>query len=85
MKEVTISARIPEDLNEQLSNLAQALRRNRSWIIKEAIRGYVASEKQFLEAVEEGIQDMEAGRVIPHETVMRDIDELLSRYPASGE
>lgn len=81
MKEVTISARIPEELSEQLTTLAEALRRNRSWVIEEAIRSYIESEKQFLEAVEEGIRADEAGDVVPHEEVMREVDVLLRNYP----
>lgn len=82
MKEVTISARIPAELSQQITALAQGLRRNRSWVIKEALRGYLASEQQFLEAVEEGIRDMKAGKVVPHEAVMQEIDDLLATYPA---
>jgi predicted transcriptional regulator len=83
MKQVTISARIPEDLSQQLTSLAQALRRNRSWVIEEALRSYVESEKQFLDAVEEGIRADEAGEVIPHDEVMNEIDSLLANYPLS--
>ena len=82
MKEVTISARIPEELSRQLNIIAQALRRNRSWVIEEAIRGYIESEKQFIEAVEEGIRADEAGDVVPHEAVMSEIDSLLANYPS---
>ena len=83
MKEVTISARIPEDLSQEITVLAQALRRNRSWVIEEAIRGYIESEKQFIEAVEEGIRADEAGDTVPHEAVMSEIDSLLANYPTS--
>ena len=69
MKAVTISARIPEDLSDQLSTLAEALQRNRSWIIEEALRGYIVSEQQFLEAVDKGLREVEAGDVIDNETV----------------
>ena len=81
MKQVTISARVPEELSQQISTIAQALRRNRSWVIEEAIRGYLEAEKQFLAAIEEGIRADEAGDVVPHETVMQEIDELLATYP----
>jgi predicted transcriptional regulator len=81
-KRVTISASIPEELSQQLSVLARALRRNRSGVIAEAIRAYVASEKQFVEAVEEGIRADDAGDVVPHEEVMRQIDALLDQYPS---
>ncbi|HEX5415338.1 MAG TPA: ribbon-helix-helix protein, CopG family [Chloroflexota bacterium] len=82
MKAVTISARIPEELSQQLTILAEALRRNRSWVIEEAIRSYIESEKQFLEAVEEGIRADESGDTVPHEEVMREADALLAKYPA---
>ncbi|HVC34012.1 MAG TPA: ribbon-helix-helix protein, CopG family [Chloroflexota bacterium] len=81
MKGVTISARIPEELSQQVTTLAQALRRNRSWIIEEAIRGYVESEKQFLDAVAEGIRADVAGDVVPHEVIVTEIDDLLANYP----
>lgn len=83
MKEVVISVRIPEDLKEQLATLARMLRRNRSWVIKEALRGYVESERQFLEAVEEGIQADGEGRVVSHEVVMKEIDDLITNHPSS--
>jgi predicted transcriptional regulator len=80
MKEVTISARITEELSQQITTLAQALRRNRSWVIEEAIRSYVESERQFIAAVQEGQCAADAGDVILHDDVMRDVDDLLARY-----
>jgi predicted transcriptional regulator len=84
MKEVTISARVPEELSQQITVLAQALRRNRSWIIEEAIRGYVRSEQQFIDAVQEGIRADEAGEVVAHEVVMAEAEKLLSDDPTSA-
>jgi predicted transcriptional regulator len=84
MKEATISARVPEELSQQITVLAQALRRNRSWIIEEAIRGYVRSEQQFIDAVQEGIRADEAGEVVAHEVVMAEAEKLLSDDPTSA-
>lgn len=81
MKDVMISARIPEELSEQITMLAQALKRNRTWVIEEALRGYIATERQFLDAVEEGIQDMKVGRVVSHDAVVSDLTDLLAAYP----
>jgi predicted transcriptional regulator len=81
MKAVMISARIPEDLNAELAMLAQALNRNRTWIVAEALRNYIASERQFLDAVQVGIDDWKTGRIVPHEQVMREMDELLAGHP----
>jgi len=77
MKEVTISARVPEELSQQITVLARALRRNRSWIIEEAIRGYVRSEQQFIDAVQEGLRADDAGDVVAHDVVMAEIETLL--------
>jgi predicted transcriptional regulator len=81
MKQVTISARIPEELSEQLTALARALRRNRSWVIEEALRGYITSEVQFIEAVNEGIRAADAGDLLDQDDVMKELDELLATYP----
>ena len=84
MKEVTISARVPEELSQQITVLARALRRNRSWIIEEAIRGYVRSEQQFIDAVQEGLRADDAGDVVAHDVVMAEIETLL-RDNRTGE
>jgi len=44
MKDITISARVSEDLSQQLNSLASAMKRSRSWIIEEALRNYVTSQ-----------------------------------------
>jgi len=85
MKEVTISARIPQELSEELTSLAQALRRNRSWVIEEALRGYIASEKQFLEAVDEGLRDLEVGDVVDHTEVVEMMRERRQRFLARDQ
>ncbi len=83
MKAVSISARIPEELSQQLTTLARALQRNRSWVIEEAPRGYIQSEQQFVEAVQDGIRSDDAGDVIPHDAVMAEAESLLDGYPTS--
>ncbi len=77
MKEVTISARVSEELSQQITTLAQALRRNRSWVIEEAVRGYIQSEQQFIKAVQEGIRADDAGDVVSHDMVMAEAEALL--------
>ena len=77
MKEsqVTLSARVPAELGQQVDRLAAAIRRNRSWVIEEALRRYIERETQFLDAIEEGIRDIEAGRTIPHNDVMAKLSQ----------
>lgn len=79
MADVTVSARVPEDLNGQLTTLSRALRRSRSELIETAIRAYVESETQFLEAIERGRADARAGRVIEHDEFMAELDALIDQ------
>ncbi|HEX6606191.1 MAG TPA: ribbon-helix-helix protein, CopG family [Chloroflexia bacterium] len=68
--QVSISAKVPEELRRQVDRLAAATHRNRSWVVAAALRAYLARELEFVEAVEAGIQQREAGEVIPHTDVV---------------
>ena len=70
-KSVTIGARISPKLDASLDRLAQATGRPKSWHLCEAIQSYVRNEKEFIEAVKEGLADMRAGRIVDHEDVVR--------------
>jgi len=39
----------------------------------------ITTEKEFIEAVKEGIADADAGRVTPYEVVMAEIEEKIRR------
>jgi predicted transcriptional regulator len=83
MADRTITARIPEELGQQLDTLAAALRRDRTWVIKEALRGYISNEMQFLEAVEEGIRAADAGDLVDHSEVVKDMEARRRRLTES--
>jgi len=51
------------------------------WLINEALRSYVASEQQFLAAVEEGKQALKDGRVLDYATVVAAFDRLIVPSP----
>jgi predicted transcriptional regulator len=69
-KSVTIAARVDDTLDADLENLASVTGRTKSSLVVEALRSYVASERQFIDAVEAGLDDLRAGRVVDHETVI---------------
>ena len=70
LKEITISARVPGELGQQVDQLAAATNRNRSWVVEQALRAYLAREMQFLAAVREGIEDYQAGNTVSHADVV---------------
>ncbi len=77
-KPVTLAARVDADLDAELTRLATAAGRTKSWLINEALRSYVVNEQQFLAAVQEGKQALREGRVIDHTTVVNAFDRLIA-------
>jgi predicted transcriptional regulator len=80
-KSVTIAARVDADLDHELERLAEATGRSKSWLINEALRSYVANEQQFLTAVEEGKQALQAGQVVDHATVVAAFERVVKPHP----
>ncbi|TMJ78188.1 MAG: ribbon-helix-helix protein, CopG family [Alphaproteobacteria bacterium] len=77
--DVVIDARIPAELDEALSRLASARRKSKSALVREALAEFVLSEEAFAAAVEEGLADARAGRLVDHDEVMREIRQLLHK------
>ena len=70
IRTITIGARISEELDRDLRKLSAATGRSKSWLVAEALQGYVDAEREFIEAVEQGIQAADAGRLVDHEAVV---------------
>ena len=50
--------------------IAEALDRSKSWVIEQAVADFVSLQEWQLAAIEEGIRDADAGRVVAHEDVV---------------
>jgi predicted transcriptional regulator len=68
-KTASVSVRLDAALNEQVTAVAEALDRPKSWIIDQAVRDFVAVQEWQLAATDEGIKAADAGRVAAHEDV----------------
>ena len=68
-KSMPVSVRLQPELNDQVSAIAAALDRPKSWVIEQAVRDFVAIQEWQLAAIEEGIREADAGRVVAHEDV----------------
>ncbi len=80
-KSVTIAARVDANLDDELERLASAAGRSKSWLVNEALRAYVATEQQFLAAVEEGKQALRDGRTVDHQMVVAAFERIVSPRP----
>lgn len=81
----TIETTIPANLDEALGRLASDRGQTKAALVRDALTEFVLgeeaalSEEAFIAAVEEGLADARAGDTVPHEQVMREIEELLAR------
>ena len=66
----TLTLRLPAALKDRLGVLAARTRRTRSFLAGEALAHYVERELAIIEGIERGLDDMRAGRLVPHDEAM---------------
>lgn len=69
-KSISIAARIDEALDAEIERLAAVTGRTKSALVADALSSYVESEKQFIEAVEAGLEDLRSGKIVEHDAVI---------------
>ena len=75
-----VTANLPADLVSRMDEIAQRIGRSKSWIVRAAVTDWLAEEQRRYELTLEALKDVDEGRVIPHEDIMR---EVMSRVPCS--
>jgi RHH-type transcriptional regulator, rel operon repressor / antitoxin RelB len=76
MDKQTISFRIDSDQVEALDALAGVLDRDRSYLLKEAVRSYLDVQKWHLQQIQAGIRDAQAGKTRSH----AEVRQLTTRW-----
>lgn len=66
----SVSFRTEEGHVEDLDSLAAAQKRDRSYLINEAIEQYLDLQKYHLNIIHQGQADVEEGRLTTHEAVI---------------
>lgn len=66
----SLSLELDPVLDEQLSSVADNLKRPRTWVVEQAIREFVDLQAWHLAAIDEGIKEADAGKLIAHEDVV---------------
>lgn len=74
----TASVRMDEEKLQRLDKLADITKRSRGWLINEAVDRYLSYEEWYIKAVEAGMEDVKAGRVIPHEEIKKEWEVKLA-------
>jgi predicted transcriptional regulator len=71
-KQITISTRVTEETAAKIDRLSEQLGRNRAWVLHEALQVYIAAELEFIDAVQDGLNDLAQGHVVNHDEVVAD-------------
>lgn len=73
----TVSFRIAEEKVAELDQIAKSMDRDRSYLLNEAVGGYLEEQKQWIAQVQKGIEAAERGEWIEDEELGRRIDSWM--------
>lgn len=76
----TISFRIAAEKVAELDAIAKAMDRDRSYLLNEAVESYLSEQQRFAAMVQEGREDLLAGRSFSHE----EVESLVSDWEGAG-
>ncbi len=76
-----LTAHIPLPLAEKVDQMAERLERSRGWIMNQALSAWLAQEEERERLTREALGDVEAGRVIDHQSVQAWADSLGTDEP----
>lgn len=73
---VTVGARVPRDLRDELDKLVKSTGRNRNALVEEAIRRFIDVERWQIALIEERLRQADAGDFATDE----EMDELYAEF-----
>ncbi|WP_426112982.1 CopG family ribbon-helix-helix protein [Pseudomonas sp. DSP3-2-2] len=76
-----VTAHVPLLLAEKVDELALRLDRSKGWIVKQALSAWVDQEEERSRLTLEALADVDAGRVIDHQSVQAWADSLETDKP----
>ena len=65
-----MSVRLPDEVEQQLGQLAQSTGRTKSWLANQAIQDYLAREAWQITEVEAALREANAGDFVPEKEMM---------------
>jgi len=76
-----LTAHVPLPLAKKVDQMAARLERSRGWIMKQALAAWIDQEEERSRLTREALADVDAGKVIDHQTVQAWADSLSTDEP----
>jgi predicted transcriptional regulator len=76
-----LTAHVPLALAEKVDAMASRLERSRGWVMKQALAAWVDLEEERHRMTLEALADVDAGRVIDHQSIQAWADSLNTGKP----
>lgn len=76
-----LTAHVPAALADKVDALANRIERSRGWIVKQALAAWIDQEDERHQLTLEALADVDAGRLIDHQSVQAWADGLTSDNP----
>ena len=64
-----VTAHLPAELAKKLDSLSERLDRPKGWLVKEAVKSFVALEEKRFRLTHEALADVDAGHTLDHAEV----------------
>jgi predicted transcriptional regulator len=64
-----LTAHVPLPLAEKIDQIAARIERSRGWIVKQALSAWIEQEEERRQLTLEALLDVDAGRLIDHQSV----------------
>lgn len=80
---VTLSFRVPVKKAKALARIAKARRLTKTRLLEDALDEAIAYDAWYRAKVAEGIADADAGRTLPQEEVMAELEAMLADAKAT--
>ncbi|MGH6694379.1 CopG family ribbon-helix-helix protein [Sphingopyxis sp.] len=81
-KHSVISARIDAETLELVDKIVAEQGRSRAWFVAQAVRHVAEQEARFAAFVQEGRDDIAAGRTKEHAEVLAMMDSMIAKHEA---
>jgi predicted transcriptional regulator len=79
MNKSTMTVRIPSRTKQALDEIAEALDRDRTYVVNEALAAYVDIHEWQCRHIQQGLRDADAGRFASDTDVRRVLDRIRRR------